>query len=199
MTCKPALPRTSSWISTRPGMERKPLGRVERLHPAGNAVGPNGEIAVRVGPGAASGNRCEREVDFIAVSIDGGASWQRRTPPGGPRPTGCIGDAGGFAVGRPGRLGPRGCSLCSLDELDHCAQGLARTIDRPGRGLGHLANFRLGAGYCLLPVFGRRRTRRTRRVLFSRRPGQDRVARGTSRRAHWRKCTPPRRFAPHAA
>lgn len=57
----------------------------ERIHPLGGsshlAVGPAGEIAVRIAPASASGNRLDPEADFVAVSVDGGRSWIRRAPP----------------------------------------------------------------------------------------------------------------------
>jgi len=57
-----------------------------RIHPQGGsshlAVGPEGEIAVRITPISASGNRYHEGVDLIAVSVDGGTTWEKRTPPG---------------------------------------------------------------------------------------------------------------------
>jgi len=57
-----------------------------RIHPVGGsshlAVGPAGEIAVRVTPLSASGNRYDEGVDLIAVSVDGGRTWKKLTPPG---------------------------------------------------------------------------------------------------------------------
>ncbi len=46
------------------------------------ALGPKGELAVRVTPIFASGNRFDGEAEFIAVSIDGGSTWSNHTPPG---------------------------------------------------------------------------------------------------------------------
>jgi hypothetical protein len=46
------------------------------------AIGPKGDIAVRVTPLSASGNTYDAGVDVIAVSSDGGATWQMRTAPG---------------------------------------------------------------------------------------------------------------------
>jgi hypothetical protein len=58
----------------------------DRIHPQGGsshlAVGLEGEIAVRITPRSASGNRYDEGVDLIAVSTDGGMTWQKRTPPG---------------------------------------------------------------------------------------------------------------------
>lgn len=58
----------------------------DRIHLQGGsshlAVGPNGEIAVRVVPYSASGNKIDPGVDLIAVSLDGGKTWQKRTAPG---------------------------------------------------------------------------------------------------------------------
>lgn len=41
------------------------------------AVGPNREVAVRIVPIAASGNRLHEGVDSILVSLDGGSGWRR--------------------------------------------------------------------------------------------------------------------------
>lgn len=46
------------------------------------AVGPSGELAARIAPIAASGNKLDEGVELIAVSTDGGATWQKRTAPG---------------------------------------------------------------------------------------------------------------------
>jgi hypothetical protein len=57
-----------------------------RVHMRGGsshlAVGPNGEVAVRIAPMSASGNRYDEGVDLIAVSTDGGETWRRRAAPG---------------------------------------------------------------------------------------------------------------------
>jgi hypothetical protein len=57
-----------------------------RIHPQGGsshlAVGPNREVAVRVTPLSASGNRFDEGVDLVAVSIDGGTTWQKHPAPG---------------------------------------------------------------------------------------------------------------------
>jgi len=47
------------------------------------AVGPNGEIAVRLVPLSASGNVYQQGVDLVAVSVDRGATWDRYPAPGG--------------------------------------------------------------------------------------------------------------------
>ena len=46
------------------------------------AIGPHGEIAVRVIPPSASGNKFTPDVDLIAVSRDGGKTWQKHPAPG---------------------------------------------------------------------------------------------------------------------
>jgi hypothetical protein len=57
----------------------------ERINDKGGsshlAVGPAGELAVRIGPMSASGNQYDAGVDLIAVSSDGGKTWDRRAPP----------------------------------------------------------------------------------------------------------------------
>lgn len=57
-----------------------------RLHNLGGsshmAMGPDGRIAVRITPTSASGNRFDREADFIAVSPDDGESWSLLDAPG---------------------------------------------------------------------------------------------------------------------
>jgi BNR/Asp-box repeat len=58
----------------------------DRIHPQGGsshlAVGPNGEVAVRVTPTSAAGLRCDEGVDLVAVSTDGGMTWQKHAAPG---------------------------------------------------------------------------------------------------------------------
>ncbi len=46
------------------------------------AVGPHGELAVRIAPISASGNKFDSGVDQIAVSTNGGATWTNRPAPG---------------------------------------------------------------------------------------------------------------------
>ncbi|MEO8681722.1 MAG: sialidase family protein [Vicinamibacterales bacterium] len=57
-----------------------------RINPEGGsshlAIGPNGEIAVRLIPLSASGNKIHRGVDLVAVSSDGGNTWQKHAAPG---------------------------------------------------------------------------------------------------------------------
>ena len=57
-----------------------------RVHPKGGsshlAVGPNNEVAVRIVPLSASGNRFDPGVDLIAVSTDHGTSWRKEPAPG---------------------------------------------------------------------------------------------------------------------
>ncbi len=58
----------------------------DRIHPLGGsshlAVGPAGELAVRITPLSASGNRFDADVEIIATSNDGGSTWAKQTPPG---------------------------------------------------------------------------------------------------------------------
>ncbi|HKO96354.1 MAG TPA: sialidase family protein [Pyrinomonadaceae bacterium] len=60
--------------------------RRPRIHDKGGsshfAVGPRGEMAVRIGPESASGNKFDAGVDLIAVSVDGGVTWTKRAAPG---------------------------------------------------------------------------------------------------------------------
>lgn len=69
-----------------------------RIHDAGGsshlAVGPDGELAVRIGPMSASGNRNHPGEDWIATSVDGGASWTLRPPPGNGRWPASIAELG---------------------------------------------------------------------------------------------------------
>lgn len=58
----------------------------ERIHPLGGsshlAIGPDATLAVQVVPLSASGNRFDSNVALVAVSSDGGSSWQKHAPPG---------------------------------------------------------------------------------------------------------------------
>ena len=57
-----------------------------RIHDRGGsshlAIGPRGELAVRITPLSASGNKYDAGVELIAVSTDSGASWQKHAAPG---------------------------------------------------------------------------------------------------------------------
>ncbi len=57
-----------------------------RIHPRGGsshlAVGPNGELAVRITPISASGQQFDEDVELIAVSTDEGVNWAKHVPPG---------------------------------------------------------------------------------------------------------------------
>jgi hypothetical protein len=57
-----------------------------RIHGTGGsshlAIGPSGEVAVRITPMSASGNQMDENTDFIAVSSDSGNSWHLHVPPG---------------------------------------------------------------------------------------------------------------------
>ncbi len=58
----------------------------QTINPGGGssflAVGPNGEVAVRIVPPSASGNKYTEGADLIAVSSDGGKTWQKHDAPG---------------------------------------------------------------------------------------------------------------------
>ncbi len=57
----------------------------QSVHSAGGsshlAIGPQGDIAVRISPISASANKYEAEVDLIATSRDNGHSWTKHPPP----------------------------------------------------------------------------------------------------------------------
>jgi hypothetical protein len=57
-----------------------------RIHPQGGsshlAVGPQGEVAVRITPHSASGFKDHPDADFIAVGVDGGKTWHKHRAPG---------------------------------------------------------------------------------------------------------------------
>ena len=57
-----------------------------RIHPEGGsshlAVGPKGEVAVRITPHSASGFKDHPDAELIAVSVDGGETWQKHRAPG---------------------------------------------------------------------------------------------------------------------
>jgi hypothetical protein len=46
------------------------------------AIGPHGEVAVRLVPISASGNRYTEGIDLIAISTDGGTTWEKAPAPG---------------------------------------------------------------------------------------------------------------------
>jgi hypothetical protein len=70
--------------------------RTARINDSGGSshmsIGPRGEIAVRIGPGAASGNKCDSATDIVAISTDGGESWIKHPAAGAPRQSGCLDD-----------------------------------------------------------------------------------------------------------
>jgi hypothetical protein len=57
-----------------------------RIHSEGGssflAVGPKGEVAVRITPHSASGFKDHPNADFIAISVDAGKTWQKHRAPG---------------------------------------------------------------------------------------------------------------------
>ncbi len=58
----------------------------DRVHPVGGsshlAIGPKGELAVRVVPISVSGNSFNPGEDWLFTSTDRGATWSKRVPPG---------------------------------------------------------------------------------------------------------------------
>ncbi|MGE0555787.1 MAG: sialidase family protein [Gemmatimonadales bacterium] len=81
-----------------------------RIHDSGGsshlAVGPANEVAVRIVPLSASGNKIDRGTDLIAVSADGGVTWAKHPPPGD--------RAWGFPLGNPADL-PRWVEPIAFD------------------------------------------------------------------------------------
>jgi hypothetical protein len=57
-----------------------------KIHPQGGsshlAVGPNNEVAVRITPVSASGFKHHPDAELIAISRDGGNTWQKHPAPG---------------------------------------------------------------------------------------------------------------------
>jgi hypothetical protein len=53
-------------------------------------VGPRGELAVHIIPGARSGFVCDEGTDVIALSTDDGATWRTFPAAGSARSTGCL-------------------------------------------------------------------------------------------------------------
>lgn len=57
-----------------------------RIHAQGGsshfAMGPGDELAVRIVPISASANKYDAGVDLLAISTDGGRTWQKRAMPG---------------------------------------------------------------------------------------------------------------------
>jgi hypothetical protein len=79
------------------------------------AIGPQGEVAVRLIPISASGNKYTDGIDLIAISTDGGTSWQKRAAPGKTR-LGPDGYSGSNApLGRAASLGLSRGSLFLVD------------------------------------------------------------------------------------
>jgi len=54
------------------------------------AVGPHGELAVHIIPGARAGSVCDEGTDVLALSTDDGATWRTFPAAGGARPSGCL-------------------------------------------------------------------------------------------------------------
>jgi hypothetical protein len=65
------------WVGVTPDARITGSGGSSHL-----AIGPSGEIAVRVAPGSASGIRVDPEADHIAISLDDGRSWALKPAPG---------------------------------------------------------------------------------------------------------------------
>ena len=58
----------------------------DRIHDVGGsshlAVGPNGQVAVRITPLSWGGYQFDEGVELVAISIDGGDTWSMHEPPG---------------------------------------------------------------------------------------------------------------------
>ena len=113
----------------------------ERIHPQGGsshlAIGRSGELAVRVTPLSASGNQYDEGVDLIAVSTDGGKSWQKEAPPGTREWDPTFETPGqDTPMGRARRVGQRRCPLPSVERRTGPVVGSLR---RPGQDLEQLA------------------------------------------------------------
>ena len=108
--------------------------RTGRVHPRGGsshlAMGPGGEIAVRVAPGAASGNQCHPDTELVVVSTDGGTTWRAHRAPGTLRADGCPGaDAGEIPRWVDPLAWDAGGALHTL-WTDSTGVWLARSVDR---------------------------------------------------------------------
>lgn len=57
----------------------------DRIHPKGGsshlAVGPSGELAVRIGSISASGHQFDEGLEWVVVSTDSGKTWEKHPPP----------------------------------------------------------------------------------------------------------------------
>ncbi len=71
------------------------------------AVGPRGQVAVRIVPMSASGNKIDQGVELIAISADGGTTWEKHPAPGE--------RAWGFPLGNPADL-PRWVEPIAWDD-----------------------------------------------------------------------------------
>jgi hypothetical protein len=70
-------------VSSDRGLTWSELPRVQTSGGSSHlAIGPTGKLAVRLTPLSASGNKFEPGTDAIAVSTNGGASWELRDLPG---------------------------------------------------------------------------------------------------------------------
>jgi hypothetical protein len=101
---------------------------MDRIHDQGGsshlAIGPSGELAVRIAPLSASGNKFHAGVDLIAVSSDARRLLAEASRPGRarlvPRPRGAREHT---PMGRAAGLGPSRPALLAMDRQDGRAVG----------------------------------------------------------------------------
>jgi hypothetical protein len=126
-----------------------------RIHPQGGsshlAVGPKGEVAVRITPHSASGFKDHPDADFIAVSVDSGKTWQKHRPPGPADLDTHDGTERWWppTMGGANRVGCGGRALLFVDGSQRCPP---RAIKRPSHNVAAVAHRRneRGDGVCPL-------------------------------------------------
>jgi hypothetical protein len=160
-----------------------------RIHPQGGsshlAVGPKGEVAVRITPHSASGFKDHPDVELIAVSVDSGKTWQKHRAPGQRKWTPMM-ELKGSAL-------PRWVEPMAWDGdgalyylwTDEAGVQLARSSDRGATFQQWLAVAVKGAN-AFFPYLIARRPGELAATWFSAKPGDD-----TSLRAQVARITAP--------